>query len=224
MKDVPLSRLIFSLFIAGILVLSGCSESEPELVSAKGYVVLDFSDEAKTPSVRLAAFAEVSSEVRRVDSIRIKNLATNLEWTCLNPAVFSNEKRQWSGYTEFLSPDGIEIPIGVYNFFYTDSQGKETSAAFVINYDEKLTGSTPEKVLSLLQENSTEQYALYSEKGTLLYFGAKKQNWTDDTKIFSFDTKTSYYRKIYTGTNNSVMCIMPPVYKETNSETNETNK
>lgn len=221
MKDVPISRLIFSLFIAGILVLSGCSESEPELVSAKGYVVFDFSDEKKAPSVRLAAFAELSSEVRRVDSIRIKNLATNLEWNCLNPAVFSNEKRQWSGYTEFLSPDGIEIPLGVYNFFYTDSQGKEVSSAFVINYDEKLAGSTPENALSFLQEDSAEQYALYSEKNTLLYYGAKKQNWSDDSKIFSFDPKTSYYRKIYIGTKKTVVCIMPPVYGKTNSETNK---
>ncbi len=221
MKDVPLSRLVFSLFIAGILILSGCSDSEPELVSAKGYVVFDFSEENKTPSARLAAFAEVSSEVRRVDSIRIKNLATNLEWNCLNPAVFSNEKKQWSGYTEFVFPDGIEIPLGVYNFFYTDSQENEVSAAFVINYDEKLTTTTPEKVPSILPENSTEQYALYSEKNTLLYFGAKKQNWTDDSKIFSFDKKTSYYRKIYMGINDSVVCIMPPVYKKTNSETNK---
>ncbi len=221
MRDVPLSRLVFSLFIAGILILSGCSDSEPELISAKGYVIFDFPAEEKTPSARLAAFAEISSEVRRVDSIRIKNLSTDFEWNCLNPAIFSNEKKQWSGYTEFLSPVGIKIPLGIYNFFYIDAQGKEVSSAFLINYEEKLMDSTPEKALSLLQENSTEQYALYSEKNTLLYFGAKKQGWTDDSRIFSFDKKTSYYRIIYIGSNDTVVCLMPPVYKKSTLETNK---
>lgn len=221
MKDVPISRLVFSLLIAVILLFSGCSDSEPELVTAKGYVVFDFSEEEKNPSARLAAFAEISSEVRRVDSIRIKNLATDFEWSCLNPAVFSNDKKQWSGYAEFLSPDGIEIPSGIYNFFYTDAQGKEVSSSFLINYDEKLLNSTPENVFSILHENATEQYALYSEKNTLLYFGAKKQNWTEDSRIFNFDKKTNYYRKIYMATNDPVVCILPPVYKKSNSDTNK---
>lgn len=221
MKDLPLSRLVLSLFTAGILLFSGCSDSEPELVSAKGYVVFDFQDETKTPSSRLAAFAEISSEVRRVSSIRVKNLSTDFEWNCLTPAIFSNDKKQWSGYAEFLSPDGMEIPSGIYDFFYADAQGKEVSSAFLISYDEKLTGSTAEKAVQLVQKNSKEQYALYTEKNILLYFGPKKQNWTEDSKIFNFDKKADYYRKIYTGTNSSVVCIMPPVYKKTNSEANK---
>jgi hypothetical protein len=72
-----------------------------------------------------------------------------------------------------------------------------------------------------LNENATEQYALYSEKNTLLYFGAKKQNWTEDSRIFNFDKKTNYYRKIYMATNDPVVCILPPVYKKLNSDTNK---
>lgn len=216
MKVVPLPKLLFSLFCAAAVLFSGCSDSEPDVVSAKGYVVFDFPDEKNPPSVRLAAFAEVSSEVRRVDSIRIRNASSDFEWNCFSPAVFSNEKKQWSGYTDFFSPDGTNIPVGVYNFFYLDAQGNEVSSSFLINYSEKLVGSTAEKVLQILQENAVEQYALYSEKNMLLYFGAKKQGWTDDSKIFSSDKKSSSYRKIYIGTNDSSVCIMPPVYKKTN--------
>lgn len=218
MKVVPLPKLIFSLFVAAVFIFSGCSDSEPDVVSAKGYVVFDFQDEKSLPSVRLAAFAEVSSEVRRVDSIRIKNSASGFEWNCLSPAVFSNDKKQWSGYSDFFSPDGMKIPLGIYNFFYIDAQGNEVSSVFLINYNENLADSTAEKSLQILQDNAVEQYALYSEKNMLLYFGAKKQGWTDDSKIFGFDKKSSYYRKIYIGTKDSSVCIMPPVYKKTNQK------
>ena len=217
MKDLPLSRLVLSLFTAGILLFSGCSDSEPELVSAKGYVVFDFQDETKTPSSRLAAFAEISSEVRRVSSIRIKNLSTDFEWNCLTPAIFANDKKQWSGYAEFLSPDGMEIPSGIYDFFYADAQGKEVSSAFLISYDEKLAGSTAEKAVQLVQENSKELYALYTATPILLYFGPPKHHWTEASKIFTFYKQAAYSITIYTVTNSSVVFIMPPVYTTPNS-------
>ncbi len=215
MNDVPLPRIIFSLLVFTVMFFTGCSESEPALDSVKGYAVFDYKDESQNPSVRLAVFAQVSSEVRRAENIRIKNVSTGFEWNCINPSVFSDDKNQWVGYADFLSPDGIDLPIGIYNFAYTDSQEKEVNLSFSLNYDSDLIKANAEKSISLLGENPKEKYAIYSEANVLLYYGEKKQNWINDEKIFSTDVKYSYYRKIYTDRYDGVVCIMPPVYKNT---------
>ncbi len=213
MNDVPISKLLFFLFLLISLVFIGCSDSNPELVSANGFVVFDYKDESSVPSAKLAVFTEVSSEVRRVDSIRIKNRSTQIEWNCSEPLIFSDSNHQWTGYTEFLTPDGMEIPEGIYDFSYIDAQGKEASLAFSVNYNKKFIDSTIKSADESFFKDAKEKIAVFSARDTIIYYGEKKQGWNDDEKIFDSNSGSEYYRIVYVDRITSSLCIMPAVYK-----------
>lgn len=213
MNDVPISKLLIFLFFLTALVFVGCSDSNPELVSAKGFVVFDYKDESSVPSAKLAVFTEVSSEVRRVESIRIKNRSTQIEWNCSEPLIFSDSNHQWAGYTEFLTPDGIEIPDGIYDFSYIDAQGKESSVTFSINYNKKFVASNAKNAKESFFSDATEKIAVFSARDSIIYYGEKKQGWNEDKKIFDSNSSSEYYRIVYVDKINSSLCIMPAVYK-----------
>lgn len=212
MNDVPISKLIIIICSIFVLFFAGCSDSQTELVSAKGYVVFDYKDDSSLPSVKLAAFTEVSSDVRRVDSVRIKNRSTQIEWNCAEPLIFSDSKRQWAGYTECVSPENFKIPSGIYDFSYIDAQGNENSVPFTVSYNEKLLSSNSSSAKEKLSENVKEKIAVYSATGSLIYYGEKKDSWNEEKNIFSSNSGSGYYRTVYAELVDSVLLMMPPVY------------
>lgn len=222
MTDVPLSKLSFLFFVLlGCSVMFSCSDSDPEVTDARGFVVFDYQDDKSTPSVRFAAFAEASSEVQRVNSISVKCHSNGYEWICNDPVLLTDDKKQWAGYTDFVYPSGDGIPTGVYDLTYVDALDNSVTKSFAIFYKTELAKAKTQDVAGLMSENRIQQYCLYSEKGTLLYYGAKKGSWTDDKKIFASVRDSASYRICYLEPDKSVYCLMPPVYKSNIKENPE---
>lgn len=222
MTDVPISKVIFFLIllISSVLVFS-CSDSDPEISDARGFVVFDYAAEKSNPAIKLAAFAEAASEVQRVDSVSIKNRSTGYEWTSFNPVLLSDEKKKWAGCSDFVSPAGQNIPTGIYDLTYTDAQNKAVSKTFSIFYNDDFITSDSSEVESLLGDSKQEEICVYSEKGTLLYYGLRKSNWSENKNIFTSVKDSSYYRICYISPDRMVYCLMPPVYKSTENTTSE---
>lgn len=218
MPDYPPFNKKLSLFAAiltavVLCICVSCSDSTPELSSATGYVIFDYDSMESYPSMRLAAFVQTVSEVRRVEKISVFNRKNRLEWTRESPVVFSDEKSQWTGYTDFVCAKGISIPLGLYDFTYCDGEGRTEQTVFSIYYDEKNAAITAKEFLDKKPSNVIEKIALYSEQGMLLYFGDKKASWKDDALIFKTNGQSSYYRTCYKISGDNSIFMMPPVYK-----------
>lgn len=214
MTDVPLSKLILLSIAASAFLLWGCSESDPELTSSKTSVVFDYKTEGKVPEVKLAAFLEVYSDVHRSETFTLKSKNPEFQWNCASPMIFSGDKRSWCGYSEFAAPQGMNFPVGIYELEYVDAQGKSISTTSSVYYDEKLLKVDSTKIEARLTEHKKTQIALYSDKGSVVYFGIKKQNWSDDRKIFTSYRDAAYYRMVYIEAGDTLTVLMPPVYKK----------
>lgn len=225
MTDVPLYKikLLFCLAISALFMVS-CSESDPELNNATGFVIFDYSSEKSIPTVRLAAFAETVSEIQRVDSISVKNIHTGYEWISDKPVLLSNEKHKWAGYADFVSPAGHDIPTGLYEMVYTDAQSKTVQKNFSVYYKNAFLTANSEKAKTLFSDEKSVVVCVYSERGTLLYYGQRKENWVEDKTIFDSVKDSFYLRECYVEGDKSVYCLMPPVYKKSVKKSSENQK
>lgn len=214
MKAGPSYILSFFLTLFLLFTVFSCSDTDINLLNAKGYVLFDYKDSVSKPEVRLAAFVEVSSEVRRVEAVRVKHISSQMEWNCLSPLIFSDSKRQWAGYSDFVSPEGMLIPEGIYDFSYMDAQKNEENLSFNISYNEYLAEGNLDTLKKYSLDNKKETIVIYSETDSIIYHGPKKQNWSDEKKIFLSNKGSKYFRYVYSEVTENAMYLMPPVYRE----------
>lgn len=216
---VKITIFSFILFFAGMFFTS-CSESEPEITDSVGYVVLDYFSESGTPSARISVFAETKSDVHRVDRIQLECVANKHKWICSDPLIFGNEKKQWAGYTDFYVPVSENVKSGMYELNYIDAQENVVSRIINLNYDTDFLKMTGNQAALAEKKDFREEIAVYSESGTLLFYGMRKNNWRNDSSIFSSNRGAASYRVCYVSKVNSLVLMMPPVYK--NKENKET--
>ncbi len=217
-------HLVFSLIVVLAALFASCSDSDPELSGASGYVVLDYAAETALPTARLAVFAETSSDVHRVERLEVQCAENKYQWICTEPIVFANDKKQWAGYTELCIPFNERIQTGVYNLTYVDAQENAVSRTFSISYDDSFLAVPAESLREKLSSASLsfrEELALYDEDGMLLYYGMKRSNWKSDRLIFASNKKSAYYRSCLVSDGDTVVYMLPPVYKNTEKTENE---
>lgn len=217
-KSVKVIFFSFVVFVAGVLFMA-CSDSDPELTGSIGYVILDYASENVTPSSRISVFAETQSDVHRVERLQLECIANKYKWICTEPLIFGNEKKQWAGYTDFYVPISENIKSGMYSLNYIDAQENVVSRTINLNYDSDFLTMTGEQASLAEKKDFREEIAIYSETGTLLYYGMKKNNWRNDASIFSSSRGSFCYRLCYVSKVDSLVIILPPVYK--NKENND---
>ena len=202
---LPCLLILFSLF--------SCSDSEPKVIASTAYVVIDYPDQESLPSQRLCVFVETSSDVHRAQSLEIKNRETNFQWKCDKPVIFSNDRRQWAGCTEFVGPYNTEIPSGFYDIKYVDAQERSYDSSISISYSKDFLSVTAPDVISTVKGRYKEQIAVYTNENTLCYFGDIKEAWKDEKKIFTVNNQAEYFRKCITLSGTSLICMLPPKTK-----------
>ena len=74
----------FFLFFFLILLVFSCKQVSPEMRGVSTCVVFDYSDYQTLPQARLSIYVDSNSDVRRVDSIEINSLTTDLKWIIEN--------------------------------------------------------------------------------------------------------------------------------------------
>lgn len=212
--------LIFGLFISNLLF--SCADSTPELAGNRVFMIFEYSDMNSKPLMKLAPFVHTVSDGRRAEKISIYNKKNHLEWVSDNPVVFGDEKNQWVGYLDFVCSANKKMPLGFYDFYYEDGEGRVLQTAFSLAYDEKLADSSAKDFLKNTTVQKKEKIALYSEQNLLLYYGERKSSWKEDSDIFKIDGRSSYYKTCYVLTSENSVYIMPPVYK--NADKSDNNK
>lgn len=194
----------------GISILVSCSDSVPSVSSVSPSVVFDYASEDAEPSVRLSLFALAESDFLRASKINVYNENTGLEWECSSLRKISDEgKNNWAGYSNFVSSDGVQIPKGRYSLVYEDASERECEVPFYVNYDSALYESRPKDFPWVMSGNRMQRLAVYDKDGMLLYFGERKNNWSDDKKILLDFANADTFRICWLYAGNTVICMMP---------------
>lgn len=210
-KKISLLFILVSLFSFFV----SCSDSEPKMISGTGYVVFDFKDTESLPSQRLSVFVEASSDVRRVSRILVSSRESSYEWSCENPLVFSEDKRKWTGYTDFVCPENVPLPLGIYDVRYFDAEERISDVIVTVMYDKDILSMTSEAAENNLSGKSNEKIAAYDRNRTLIYFDGRKDSWKSDEDIFSSLEDAESIRRVLVLFSENSICLLPPVFRET---------
>lgn len=208
-------NLAFSiLFLLLIFIMSCSTDTDIKVSGVDSFVVFDYESEDSLPLMRLSVFAETSSDVHRVERIKILSRETDYEWTVYEPVIIEAESRQWAGTCDFVCPEEIDFPSGFYTLTYTDSGDNEIETAFSISYPSDLMRKTAREVDAFLDGDVRENIALYDENDILIYYGVYKDSWKDDARLFAENNECMYYRRCLSVRASSAFCLMPSVYKD----------
>lgn len=211
--------MFFRVFAAALLCasVSSCSDSEQRILSVSAYVVFDFPD-GGSPNQRLSVFIESSGDARRVSAMEVSSREAMYRWKCSDPVVFSNDRRQWAGFTGFVAPDTDPIPKGLYDVSFTDAEGRVFEGVVSVNYPSELLSAGPSEVQSLSFGKYREMVAVYDSGGTLLYYGERRESWKTDRNIFSSYDDAAYCRNCLALSSSNAICLLPPLYRESLEE------
>lgn len=207
MNEPPPNKLF--LFLLPLLFCA-CSDDALDLARINSSLVLDFADSESLPSQRLSVWAEVSSNVRRVESILVQN--GEYSWRIDEPLLISEGQRQWAGYMR-LEPSPLEnsfVP-GSYSVKITDAAGNTADGSFRLSYDMELS----EKNAAFASEKlsaAVSRVAVYSESGDLLYFAKGEPSWYTDSDIFRAYKDADFFRRVISG--GGVVCLLPKTYRD----------
>ena len=133
----------------------------------------------------------------------------------------SRPTTQWAGYTDFYVPVSENVKSGMYELNYIDAQENVVSRIINLNYDMDFLKMTGNQAALAEKKDFREEIAVYSESGTLLFYGMRKNNWRNDSSIFSSNRGAASYRVCYVSKVNSLVLMMPPVYKNKENKENK---
>lgn len=229
-NSVLIKRLSAFVFAALSVFVFSCANTEPQIVSPEVKLVYNFEDENKTAQQKLNVFLKMKSDVRRVETIKIKHNGTGYRWVITNPLISQSEGYYFAGYTNLEGVSAEEgIPEGSYTITYMDAAGREDFSEFELEKDLELKGLKVKDFLKVLKFKEPEIFVgIYSEQNNLLYYGNAKADWKITKeysgiaadKIFLYKKDATSFRVFYKLKNQ--VFIMPRVLKnEENSPTEE---
>ncbi len=218
MKEPPPAKnFIFpsALFILAFFsaALCSCSDDPADFALTQCNLVLDWNEADKAPARRLSVFAEMNSDVRRLESMSVKK--DGYFWTIDSPLVFQANGKRWAGSPHLEPPpekDGVAgvFPQGQYIVECVDAAGKKADGIFTLVYNADLLTGNADYALNLFP-SAQKRVAVYSEANELLYFDIRRNNWIDDDSVFKSVKNSSFFRESFLIGN--VLCLMPKIYK-----------
>ena len=213
--------LLFSTFL--FFFLFGCSQSVPVLHYAKCSLVFEYDDESNSKS-RLSVFVEAGDNVKRGEKLIIKNQNHDLCWTVEDLVLMQSSDRLYCGYPNLVVQTDDKIPTGHYDITFVQADGNEKNISVNVTYDDIFYNSKSEEIPNIvMKKNGSNKIAVYDESNVLLYLGEKSTSYESKEKILKNHDSAFYYNDLWFLPNNSVICIMAPVYlqENENSETSE---
>jgi len=207
------------LILSGILFISACSQSVPEVRSANCSLILDFNSNAEKPLVKMSAYAQSESEVRRYDSITIRSNTNDYCWNVYDIIKVKENKRTYVGYNNLVMPEDIRFPTGSYSVTFKTLDEEETEVSVNLNYDTSIYNLKKSDVSSFIQKkNYRHKFAIYSKDDILLFYGQLSSEDSTPEKISSNYPNGAYFNEIWIAPNGSVTFIMAKTILEQETE------
>ncbi|MBO5137334.1 MAG: hypothetical protein J6B81_02405 [Spirochaetaceae bacterium] len=188
----------------------------PTLTDVQGRLVLDYSTVESLPETRLSVFVKPSVDVGRASYLEVSHVDSGIVWTINNPYILNASGKNGAGSPFLMPPYYGQFPSGKYNVTYVDMAGYTAQINFTLqNLDEFTSCDSVEKLqqnLSALEvEKKTVIYTEKAGKGTILYFGDPKDDWTDSNKIAESYEKAYSYRDCLFVPTKGLLCLLPPI-------------
>ena len=103
----------------------------------------------------------------------------------------------------------LKFSNGKYTVKYTDAQGNEDEAAFILSFNTDLYSSKPSEIKSLVKSTLSSTYVIYDKDMTVLYSGNKKNTWKSAVNVLRDYNKAFYIRKTMSNTSGSLLFLLP---------------
>lgn len=201
---------LYTVIFFAFVICTSCSDNSPSVASIQAVTIMEFKDEVSLPSVRLALFAEASSDVQRAKKLRVVSRETGLSWNCTDLIKFSEgNKKNWTGSSSIVPAENEMIPEGAYSVIYTDCADAVWEGAFSVRYDRELLTKKAREFPECIKVSKSEKAAVYDENGVLKYFGEKKKTWTTIEKVRADIKDAASFRICYYLSGENIMILMP---------------
>lgn len=204
-------KAVISAFLFCSIFLCSCSDSEPDLSSATGTVIIDYQKENSNPEIRMAVFCMSKSDSRRSASFVVENLETKLQWRVYDPEIFKNGSSWWTGCSKLYPEENNEFPQGLYRFEYIDKAGNTSETKFLVSYKKEFLTMNAKQAGEKLSEgfdSFTEKIALYDKNDTLVYFDKWRSSWKGWQDIERDCDVAVKMRRVYCRADNSQMVFL----------------
>jgi hypothetical protein len=202
----------FFLFFFLILLVFSCKQVSPEMRGVSTCVVFDYSDYQTLPQARLSIYVDSNSDVRRVDSIEINSLTTDLKWIIENEEIqlFNDSKKQWAGNSNLYMPYKNQFPNGQYELIFKNADEKFQKSKVNLKYDSAFYEKLADEIPSFMEsKKGKKQIAIFDKENKMIYFGEQDEELKNNRAIWLKYKDAAFYKEIWTLSDNSVMCILP---------------
>ena len=185
--------------------------SEPRIGQARLVVLFDYRTTSSLPSVRMCAFANITSEYSRFGELTIENKKEKLVWKITNPVFVTDTRNIWGGSTSLYGGSGPGIPAGDYEVTYSDLAERTAKYYCKIEYPKDLASMSYSGVFFSDSVKKLDEYVvLFSEKNDILYIGLKTEDFLEsDEKTLEKYPAAKTKRTLFSKNNLTYAVLLP---------------
>ncbi|MBR5645729.1 MAG: hypothetical protein IKX23_03705 [Treponema sp.] len=211
MESVAKNKILISLLIFLSVIFCSCSQVSTRIDNSFFYVVFDYVNSKDFPETRGAVYIETTDDIRRIDSIIIKNNESNLEWKIDEPFLYSTKERSYTGYSNLISADNTKFPNGFYELKIINKNQEEHDSFFTVDYDTELYNLRLTQMQQKLKKiQAEENICIYTEDNRILYFGNRSEELDSRSEIYEHYNNAFSYRSVWIAKN--AVCLFPVEY------------
>ena len=205
-----MKKFCLFLFFFSFLFCS-CKVSDPKIGQARLVVLFDYKTTSSLPTVRMCAFANITSEYRRFGELKVENKKEKLVWKVSNPVFITDSRNTWGGSTSLYGGSGPGIPAGDYEVTYTDLAERTAKYYCKVEYPKDLASTTYSGVFFSDTVKKLDEYVvLFSEKNDILYIGQKSEEvFESDEKTLAKYPAAKTKRTLFTKTSLTYGVLLP---------------
>ena len=185
--------------------------SEPRIGQARLVVLFDYRTTSSLPSVRMCAFANITSEYSRFGELKIENKKEKLVWKITNPVFVTDTRNIWGGSTSLYGGSGAGIQAGDYEVTYSDLAERTAKYYCKIEYPKDLASMPYSGVFFSDSVKKLDEYVvLFSEKNDILYIGLKTEDFLEsDEKTLEKYPAAKTKRTLFSKNNLTYAVLLP---------------
>ena len=206
-----IKKLTFSfavLFMLSALFCS-CVQNVPEVKSAYATIIFDYSENSSLPKARLSVIAESESDVRRYSQMNLYS-ENGYVWTAQDLLCFSSEGKMYVAFTNFVVPEGEQLPLGNYSILLETADGEEIEYELKLDYDTAFYNLSAEKIPPYFSEQrGGKTIVIYDKNNSVIYYGERKSELESVRKIWNKYSNAAMFQEVWKASDGSAMCLMP---------------
>jgi hypothetical protein len=190
-----------------------CKDAVPNILDVQFKTVFDFSSYEEPPETYALLFVQPGTDIEFASEIVLRHIQSGYEWRIIEPVVLREGNTVWAGSAHLVNPalDGknAAFPQGNFLLRYIDTSERESETVLNLVYPAALDAVLADSAAELMPSASVRQFALYDGEERILYFGEKKQNWSNLSAIQREFPVAAYSRECITTPGYSAVVMLP---------------